>query len=253
MATRLNRMWPTTLPSTSATIETSTKPRCRQRTSEQADLIGAEFANNRHEDTYAEKARELRDEETELQREIERCSRGRNEIIDIAVKAFELSQSLRAKWVAASFAAKRRILEIVCLNCSLDRVSLVTTMRKPFDLYETARFIAVSSSDDPAISQSYSLFRRFCQCDVDVTGAANGWLRTRVGRSHRSRLVRWRSACKSDPLRRGYSGETVCRKVQEHFTSDDHTTAATLCCRRFTSSNVMALSSLVSSRIRLSR
>jgi hypothetical protein len=42
-------------------------------------------------------------------------------------------------------------------------------------------------------------------------------------------------------------------KVQEHFTSDGHTPAATLRCRRFTSSSVMALSSLVSSRIRLSR
>ncbi len=73
-------------------------------------------------------------EEAELKLEIERCDRGRNEIIDIAVKAFELSQSLRAKWVTADYAAKRRILEIVCLNCTLDDVNLCATMRKPFDL-----------------------------------------------------------------------------------------------------------------------
>ncbi len=70
-------------------------------------------------DTSAKKARELRDEEAELRLEIERCSRGRNETIDIAVKAFELSQTLLAKWVTADYATKRRILEIICLNCTL--------------------------------------------------------------------------------------------------------------------------------------
>lgn len=59
---------------------------------------------------------------------------GRNETIDIAVKAFELSQSLREKWFEADYAAKRRILQILCLNCSLNGASLVATMRKPFDL-----------------------------------------------------------------------------------------------------------------------
>ncbi|WP_146460259.1 hypothetical protein [Rubripirellula tenax] len=85
-------------------------------------------------DTFAHKARELRDEAASLRLEIERCDRGRNETIDIAVKAFELSQSLRARWVTADYAAKRRILEIVCLNCSLDDVNLCATMRKTFDL-----------------------------------------------------------------------------------------------------------------------
>lgn len=84
--------------------------------------------------TYAETARDLRDREAELKLEIDVADRGRHEIIDIAVKAFELSQSLREKWLTADYAAKRRILEIICLNCSLDGVSLVTTIRKPFDL-----------------------------------------------------------------------------------------------------------------------
>lgn len=57
-----------------------------------------------------------------------------HETIDIAVKAFELSQRLRDRWVTADYDAKRRILEIVCLNCKLVDASLVVTMRKPFDL-----------------------------------------------------------------------------------------------------------------------
>jgi site-specific DNA recombinase len=36
--------------------------------------------------------------------------------------------------ITADYAAKRRILEILCLNCSFDGASLVATMRKPFDL-----------------------------------------------------------------------------------------------------------------------
>ena len=66
--------------------------------------------------------------------EIDVADLGRHETIDIAVKAFELSQTLREKWFSADYSAKRRILEITCLNWTLDGVSLVPTMRKPFDL-----------------------------------------------------------------------------------------------------------------------
>ena len=98
-------------------------------------------------DTFSSKNRDMRDRTAELQLEIETCDRGRNETIDIAVKAFELSQSLRDKWLTADYAAKRRILEIVCLNCSLDGVSLVATMRKPFDLLAKG-LVSKDSRDD---------------------------------------------------------------------------------------------------------
>ncbi len=100
----------------------------------QAQLLNLRLLEEIDADTLAHKARELRDEAASLRLEIERCDRGRHETIDIAVKAFELSQSLRAKWVTADYAAKRRILEIVCLNCTLDDVNLCATKRKPFDL-----------------------------------------------------------------------------------------------------------------------
>lgn len=100
----------------------------------QQQLLNLRLLEEIDADTFARKARELRDEEAELRLEIDRCSRGRNEIIDIAVKAFELSQSLREKWFDADYAAKRRILEILCLNWTLDGASLVATMRKPFSL-----------------------------------------------------------------------------------------------------------------------
>jgi site-specific DNA recombinase len=47
---------------------------------------------------------------------------------------FQMSQTLQNTWVSADYATKRRILEIVCLNCTLDGASLVPTTRKPFDV-----------------------------------------------------------------------------------------------------------------------
>jgi len=84
--------------------------------------------------TFASKITFLRDREAKLRLEVEACSRGRAENADIAVKAFELSQNLATKWLKADTAAKRQIIEIVCLNCQLVDVTLVPTIRKPFDV-----------------------------------------------------------------------------------------------------------------------
>lgn len=101
---------------------------------QQKRLLNLRLFDEIDSETYAEKPTELRDEEARLRLEREASSRGRHEIADIAVKAFELPQNLRAQWVTADYAAKRRILEIVCLNWTPDGVSLIPTMRKPFDM-----------------------------------------------------------------------------------------------------------------------
>lgn len=86
------------------------------------------------EETFASKGTELRDRIAGLSLELEACDRGRAERSQLAEKEFELSQSLTEKWVAADVASKRQLLEIVCLNFSLDGVTLVPTIRKPFDV-----------------------------------------------------------------------------------------------------------------------
>lgn len=101
---------------------------------QQERLLTLRLAEEIDAETFARKATELRDKAAELRLHLDAADRGRNEIIDIAVKAFELSQNLRAKWFEADYAAKRRILEIICLNWTLDGVTLVPTMRKPFDI-----------------------------------------------------------------------------------------------------------------------
>jgi site-specific DNA recombinase len=62
---------------------------------------------------------------------------------------FELSQTLTEKWVSADVSAKRQLLEIVCLNFSLDGATLSAAMRKPFGVL--AEGLSVSYSRDDRI------------------------------------------------------------------------------------------------------
>lgn len=119
---------------TSATRAKQLQDELVQVRDQQNRLLNLRMLDEINADTFASKSRDLRDREAELKLEIDVADRGRHETIDIAVKAFELSQTPLTKWVTADYAAKRRILEIVCLNCSLDDVNLCATMRKPFDL-----------------------------------------------------------------------------------------------------------------------
>jgi site-specific DNA recombinase len=69
-----------------------------------------------------------------LKLQLDALDRGHDETAELAAKVFELSQTLKEQWVTADYAAKRRILEIVFLNCTLEDVTLCPTIRKPFDL-----------------------------------------------------------------------------------------------------------------------
>ena len=83
---------------------------------------------------FAKKQRELRDREADIKLRIDAADRSHHEMVDLAVKVFELSQTLRDKWLTANYPEKRQILEILCLNYRLDDVSLYVEMRKPFDV-----------------------------------------------------------------------------------------------------------------------
>jgi hypothetical protein len=98
-------------------------------------------------DTFAKKQTELRDRESALKLNMEALDRSHHEIADLAVKAFELSQTLRDQWLTADHATKRRILEIVCLNCKLVDATLVCEMRKPFDVLAEG-LLSANSRDD---------------------------------------------------------------------------------------------------------
>jgi hypothetical protein len=52
------------------------------------------------------------------------------------------------KWVTAEFVAKRRILETVRLSLRLDDVTLITTMRKSFDIFSSKGLLSAESRGD---------------------------------------------------------------------------------------------------------
>ena len=83
---------------------------------------------------FGRKQLELRDREAMLKLRMEALDRSHHEQADLAVKVFELSQTLTEKWLTADYTEKRRILEIVCLNFRLDDATLVPEIRKPFDV-----------------------------------------------------------------------------------------------------------------------
>ena len=101
---------------------------------QQDRLLNLRLLEEVDDDTFATKNVELRDRLANVKLHLERLDRGRAEQGEIALKVFELSQTLRQRWLSADYRAKRRLLEIICLNFRLDGVTLVPTIRKPFDV-----------------------------------------------------------------------------------------------------------------------
>jgi len=96
---------------------------------------------------FAKKQLDLRDRLARLKLQLDALDRSHDEMTDLAAKVFELSQTLREQWLSADYAAKRRILEIVFLNCRLDDATLVPTIRKPFDVLAEGLFVPSSRGD----------------------------------------------------------------------------------------------------------
>lgn len=114
---------------------------------QQDRLLNLRLGNEVDQETFAAKHTELRDRLSSIKLQLDVLDRSHDETAELAAKVFELSQTLQNTWVSADYATKRRILEIVCLNCRLDGVSLVPTMRKPFDVLAEGLDLAKSQGD----------------------------------------------------------------------------------------------------------
>lgn len=122
----------------------------RQLTSlrqQQDRLLNLRLLDEINAETFGTKSQEFRDRISRLTLELESQDRNRAEMAELAAKVFELSQSLEDKWVEANPAAKRQLLNIVCLNCTLVGANLVPTIRKPFDVLARGLLVASSRSD----------------------------------------------------------------------------------------------------------
>ena len=101
---------------------------------QQDRLLNLRLGEEVDQDTFARKHTELRDRLASIKLQLDVLDRSHDETAELAARVFELSQTLQNTWVSADYATKRRILEIVCLNCRLDGASAVFTTRKPFDV-----------------------------------------------------------------------------------------------------------------------
>lgn len=102
--------------------------------------------------------------------------RSRVEKGELALKMFELSQTLEDKWLTSDYRAKRRLLEMVCLNFSLHDVNLDMTLNKVFSAL-TEDLVLAENRGGPRtpfvneISGSKLLLRIFPQT-IDFAGDA---------------------------------------------------------------------------------
>lgn len=98
--------------------------------------------------------RELREQEGNLSIRLAELQQDRHENTDLAIKSFELSQHLIETWNTSDFRAKRRILEIMCLNLTLNGASLDIEWRKPFDII--AEGLDLNKSGEDRIPHCFS-------------------------------------------------------------------------------------------------
>ncbi|WP_442484440.1 zinc ribbon domain-containing protein [Aeoliella sp. SH292] len=115
--------------------------------SQQSRLVNMRMLDEIDAETFASTKTELRDREAKLELQLASLKRARHEVADLAMKAFELSQSLSRRWFTADHAEKRRIMEIVCLNFLLDDVSLIPVWRKPFEILSEGLLISSSRAE----------------------------------------------------------------------------------------------------------
>ena len=108
-----------------------------------------------------------------LQRHV--LTRSHDETADLAVKVFELSQTRRQHWLTADYATKRRILEIVLLNCQLDGTTLCPTIRKPFDVLAEGLVSEKSRGDWPSFERVVATL-----VDIAISTGADSILATQV-------------------------------------------------------------------------
>lgn len=101
---------------------------------QQDRLLNLHLAAEIDQQAFAAKQTELRDRLGSIKLQLDAVDRTHDETAELAVKVFELSQTLHEQWLTADYAAKRRILEIVLSNCQLVDGSLCPTIRKPFDV-----------------------------------------------------------------------------------------------------------------------
>ncbi|HEX4054718.1 MAG TPA: recombinase family protein [Tepidisphaeraceae bacterium] len=93
------------------------------------------------QEEYAAKHRELHERQSAIRLQLETTDMDGEELAALAIKAFELSQSLKERWVTADYRAKRTILEIMCESVLSNSEKLDISLRKPFNLLRDEKIV----------------------------------------------------------------------------------------------------------------
>lgn len=106
-----------------------------QRARREADtLLSLRLNEEITPDTFKTKNAEIDQRIARLELAAKVIDKGDGENRDLALRVFELSQTLSEKWVNADAQTKRALLDILCLNSRLEGESLILTLREPFEL-----------------------------------------------------------------------------------------------------------------------
>ena len=161
---------------------------------QQDRLLNLRIADQVNEKTFNSKQTELRDRLAAIKLQVDALDRTRDENAELASRVFELSQTLRAKWLTADYAEKRKILEIVWLNCQLVDATLIPTIRKPFDV------LAEGLLTEESGGGGCRVFATFLKLAIRCNRLQGGHLGKNSRDAIRAGFVR-ESDCESDYLR----------------------------------------------------
>jgi hypothetical protein len=114
-----------------ATILTKRKS---ELTTMQDRLLNAYLAGTIEEVIYKVKAAELKSEFSKTDESLATLGDVDPAKGEVAMAIFDFTQKAAERWLGSNTTVRREILDLVCLNRSLNDVNLVTTKRKPFDV-----------------------------------------------------------------------------------------------------------------------
>jgi site-specific DNA recombinase len=98
-------------------------------------LLNAYLAGTVEEVVYTAKSNELKAEAAKADESLAQLCDAASGRGETALALFDWSQQAADRWRGSNNALRREILDSVCLNRTLGDVSLVTTKRKPFDVF----------------------------------------------------------------------------------------------------------------------
>jgi site-specific DNA recombinase len=97
---------------------------------------------------YAAKRHELHDRQSAIALQLKTSDVDSREIADLAIKAFELSQSLKTRWLNADYKAKRTILGMMLKSVRLNCEKLEFSLNLPYEKLRDAKCLPLSGAGE---------------------------------------------------------------------------------------------------------